>query len=716
MPVLAAPINGDSLFLRNVSLSIQCGKLYVETTPMQNAGTVAMRLLARDSTTYQLTLPEDLVLLLLNEENGYFHQVPGWDLNCAVTGAVLAELSIQGRIDTDLDSLFLLSATKTGNPALDPILEEISNQSTQHNTQYWIERLAHLAESVIDTTLDRMVELRILERHDGDFYTLTRSSGPTNVFDDPLDGSRLQSVKTRISNAIFNNEIPDPRDALLISLVNTCDVFRFMFQLDDEAEDRIKLICRMALIGRSIAAAVSHNMANPLLRRSAFAKTIPKVPLRKLAFNPHIRDGNVPALFADLANEYGPVFEINPPFRKPMIFLAGPETNNWVHRRGRMYLRSRDYFSEFEKVYGASGALPALDGADHFRLRKSLSPAYSRARLAGQLNQLYSDARGFMADWEIGDAYPATGVSRRMINAQLSPLFIGVDSQDIFDDAAKFKERALLVHIVEVLPKFLLRTPGMKRRAKVVDTLLERIENVHTPAQRVDSPRDLADDILSLHASDPQFFPESNLRFALSAALIASVYLGDAFSFALYAMASQPELYARIQAEADALFENGDPKGEDFTLSAIDVTHRFLLECLRLYPIVPMSMRNVMNSCVVEDFELPVGSRVIVAQTASHYMEDIFPEPYKFDIDRYQSPRNEHLSPGFAPYGLGTHTCLGSRWMDLQLTANLLMVAHYFNITVSPRNYKLKFSPLPSMKPNSKLKFHIAEKRREIPL
>ena len=674
-----------------------------------------MRLLARESTTYQLTLPEDLVLLLLNEENGYFHQVPGWDLNCAVTGAVLAELSIQDRIDTDLDSLFLVDATETGNPALDPILEEIGHESAQHNTQYWIERLAHRAESVIDTTLDRLVDLRILERHEGDFYTLTRNPGAAGILDNSQDGSRVQSVKTRISNAIFDNEIPDPRDALLISLVNTCDVFRFMFQLDDAAEDRIKLICRMALIGRSIAAAVSQNMANPLLRRPAFTKKIPRVPLRHLVFNSNLRDGNVSALFADLTREFGPVFEIKPPFREPMIFLSGPETNHWVHRRGRMYLRSREYFSNFEKVYGASGALPALDGADHFRLRKSLSPAYSRARLAGQLEQLYSSARGFMADWTVGDAYPATGMSRRMINAQLSPLFIGVDSQDLFNDAAKFKERALLVHIVEVLPKFMLRTPAMKRRAKVVDTLMERIENVHTPAQRADKPRDLADDILSLFASDPQFFPESNLRFALSAALIASVYLGDAFSFALYAMASQPELYSRIQAEADALFENDDPKGDDFTLSAIDVTHRFLLECLCLYPIVPMSMRNVMNSCVIEDHELPVGSRVIVAQTASHYMEDIFPDPYRFDIDRYLPPRNEHLSPGFAPYGLGTHTCLGSRWMDLQLTVNVLMVAHYFNITISPSNYKLKFNPLPSMKPNSKLKFSIAEKRREIP-
>ena len=208
--------------------------------------------------------------------------------------------------------------------------------------------------------------------------------------------------------------------------------------------------------------------------------------------------------------------------------------------------------------------------------------------------------------------------------------------------------------------------------------------------------------------------PETTLRFQLSAALVASVYLGDSLSFALYAMASQPELYAKIQSEADALFDNGDPDSKAFTMPAIDVTHRFLMECLRMYPVVPMSIRNVMNTCVVEDYELPIGSRLFIATTATHYMADIFPDPFTFDIDRYLPPRNEHHSPGYAPFGLGTHKCLGSRWMELQLAVNVLMIAHHFTIEVSPANYKLRFSPLPSMKPSKKLKFRIVERRREI--
>ena len=675
-----------------------------------------MTVTKESSTTQALSLPEELILMLLNEENGYFHQVPGWDLNCAVIGAVLAELSLLSRIDTDMESLFLVDQTETGNSALDPILQEIASEPVQRNAQYWIERLASHAESVIDLTLDRLVNLKILDHHDGGFYTLARTGWQTELYSNSIEDTAGEFIKLRIMRYIFTDAIPNPRDIIIICLVNTCDVFRFMFQLDEEAEERIKSICQMDLIGRSIAAAVVHHQASPLLQHSHLTKQIPAVPLRQLLLNPHMRDGNVPALFAELTQKYGPVFEIRPPFAKPMLFIAGPQTNHWVHRHGRMYLRARDYFADFEKVYGASGVLPSLDGGDHFRLRKAMGPAYSRGRLVAQLDQLYQYTRTYMANWTVGDSYSAKRLCRRMINAQISPLSVTVDTQDLIDDLIKYKERALCTHIMKALPKFMLKTPSMKRRAKAVDTLLERIQSVHTPAQRAGCPRNLADDWLSLHASDPQFVPESNLRFALSAALIASVYLGDALSFAVYAMASQPALYDRIRSEADALFENGDPDGEAFTPAAIDVTHRFLMECMRMYPIVPMSMRDVMNACVVEGYELPVGSRIFIAQTAPHYMDDIFPDPFTFDIDRYLPSRNEHRSPGYAPYGLGTHTCLGSRWMELQLAVNVLMIAHYFTLEVSPANYKLRFSPLPSMKPSKKLKFHIAEQKRELPV
>ncbi len=675
-----------------------------------------MTLATEDAATQTLSLPEELLLMLLNEESGYFHQVPGWTLHCAVVGAVLAELSLLNRIDTDRQSLIPLDRTATGDPLLDPILAEIHGDPVQRNVQYWIERLAPRAESIIDLSLERLVDMGILEHHDGDFWTLAGTAWQAEMLSSDLDGTAREFVRMRIGKAIFSNRIPTVRDVIIICLINTCDVFRFMFTLDEAAEERIEIICRMDLIGRAIAEAVSQNLAGPQLRRSALHKEIPTVSLRRLLRNPHLRDGNLPALFADLAGMYGPIYRIKPPFMQPMIILAGPGTNRWAHKQGRMHLRTKDYLAEFEKVYRANGILPALDGADHFRFRKSMQSAYSRGRLEGVLDDLYRLGRAHMAEWTVGEALPATRMCRTLVNAQLSPITISVDTQDLIDDLVSYKTRALSTHVVGVLPKFMLRTPGMRRKAKSIEVLLNRIQGVHTAAQRAGCPRDWADDFLSLHASDQQFLPESNLRFLLTAPLIAAVYLGDMLSFTVYAMASQPEMYDRIRAEADALFENGDPDGAQLTHESMDVTRRFIMECLRMYPIVPMSVRNVMNSCIVADCEIPEGERIFIAQTAPHYMEDVFPDPYTFDIDRYLPGRDEHLNPGYAPFGVGTHTCLGSRWLELHLAVDLLLLAHHFTIKVSPENYKLKINPFPSLHPNKKLKFLIAERRRELPV
>ena len=52
--------------------------------------------------------------------------------------------------------------------------------------------------------------------------------------------------------------------------------------------------------------------------------------------------------------------------------------------------------------------------------------------------------------------------------------------------------------------------------------------------------------------------------------------------------------------------------------------------------------------------------------------------------------------------------------MELQLVINLTMIAHHFTLDVAPANYKLKISPFPSLSLSKKLKFAVAEQRREI--
>ena len=660
-----------------------------------------------------MNLAEDLILLLLNEESGYFHQVPGWNLNCAVASAALADLALAGRIDTDLDSLFLVDPVETGDPTLDSILKLIVDEPAPRNTQYWIERLAPRAESIIESTLDRLEQRGILNHHSGGFWSLSPGTWQAQSYH-TSDDEPSEFVKTRIAKILFDGDIPHPRDAILVGLANACQVLHLIFPLDETATARIELVCKLDVVGQSIAKTVSQSMAGPTLRALS-TKPIPSARIRDVLLSPHVRTGNLPALFADLSRKHGPVFRIRTPFsREGMLVLAGPEANRWMQRSGRSYLRSKDYLEDFEKVYGASRILPSMDGADHFRMRKAIHMTYSRVALESRLDELYRHAREYMERWRVGDTLPVVKMCKEFTNAQFSQLSVGIDTQDEFQDLLEFKERSLVTHIQNALPKFMLNTPGMKRRKKQIGNLVERIRAVHTPAQRAGCPRDIVDDLLSLHANDPQFLPETDLVFSLVSPLIVSLYLGNALSFALHNLLSRPDLYEQIQAEADKVFADGDPDADALSKSAIDLTYRFFMESQRLYPIIPMQIRTVMNTCVVEGYELPVGSQIFIVQSATHYMEDVFPDPFSFDIDRYLPERREDKGPSYAPFGLGTHMCLGHRWVELQLAVDLLMLTHFFRFEMADPSYSLRINPFPTMAPTQGLKIVVTEKRNDL--
>ena len=175
----------------------------------------------------------------------------------------------------------------------------------------------------------------------------------------------------------------------------------------------------------------------------------------------------------------------------------------------------------------------------------------------------------------------------------------------------------------------------MRRAKRHIRELLYSIYASHTPAQRKGKPPDLADVILELHRNDPQFLPETDVVFPFVASMVASIYLGSALAFAVYAMVSHAELYERVTRESEALFGNGrEPAAEDVNLNSVDLTHRLFLESERMHPVIPWQLRTVMNQCVVEGYEIPSGTRLLICQTASHYAEELFKDPLKFDVDR----------------------------------------------------------------------------------
>ncbi len=661
---------------------------------------------------HPIRIAEELVLLLLDERSGYLEMVPGWDFSCVMAGAVLADLALERRIETDLERLYLVDPEPTGDELLDPVLREITESDEESDAQFWIERNTRHADEIVAATLDRLVARNILTHETGGFWGLSRAVSRSGTYPTSDVETRRES-RARILSVILQDEIPDPRDAILVALMHTCGGFHLLLDEEDYEErlDRIELVARLDLIGRTVATAVKDSTAKPKTRRAVQTKPIPRPGMLDVLLRRDFLSGNIPKAMYGICRKHGPVVRM--PFRirgAPVVALMGPDVNHWINRHGRFYLRSKDYIAGLEAVFGASRTLPGMDGAEHYRMRKELHAAYSRATLAQRLPELIHDCRKSLSGWKQGDVLRATERFQKHVSSQISRIAMGVDCSDYVDELLAFEHRALVTRVQGALPDFMLSTPRMKRYGKRVRELQEAITAAHTAAQRRGKPRDLADAILDLHKRDPQFLPETDLTFPFVASMVASIYLGSGLAFAVYNMIRNPDVYARVRDEAESLFGNGrEPGGRDFNHETVDVTVRLCMESARMYPVIPWQLRTVMNECIVRGYEIPPKTMVLICQTAPHYAGDLYRDPLKFDIDRYLPGRAEHLQPGaYAPYGLGTHMCLGHRWVELQMAVNVLLIAHHLQLEVTPGNYRMRINPFPTLSPNRKLRFRVA--------
>ena len=153
-----------------------------------------------------LRFAEEIILLLLNDDDGRFARVPSWSMDYALAGAVLMDLALDNRIDTDLERLVLVDSTPLGDSLLDPTLADIA-AGEERNARYWVEHTANRAAEIREEALNRLVDQGILERKDDRFLWVFQSRRYPMV-----DGKEEREVRLRLMSILFSDEIPDPRD------------------------------------------------------------------------------------------------------------------------------------------------------------------------------------------------------------------------------------------------------------------------------------------------------------------------------------------------------------------------------------------------------------------------------------------------------------------------------------------------------------------------
>lgn len=205
--------------------------------------------------TQRLTFAEEIMLLLLDDEEGEMASVDAWMLKCILAGAVLMDLALRDRIDTDLEHLFIIDETPTGDTSLDTTLSILagSKNDDRRSAKSWIEQIASGSENFALVALKRLVTRGILVEQENRF--LWRLQSRTYPM---IDGEAEREVRARIQAILFSDEVPDPHDIVIINLADSCGLFGAILGDHDSEQirERIEHIRHMDLIGQAMTNAI----------------------------------------------------------------------------------------------------------------------------------------------------------------------------------------------------------------------------------------------------------------------------------------------------------------------------------------------------------------------------------------------------------------------------------------------------------------------------
>lgn len=202
-----------------------------------------------------ISLIEEFLLLTLEDSGGEFDSVPEIYLGCGVAGAALMDLALRNRIDSDLDGVFAVDPTPTGDAMLDRALADIAAEPRRLSAQEWITRLSRHAPVMRKAALSALCARGVLRQSDHDFLWVLKDRRYPIV-----EGQERPEAKKRILALLYNDDLPTPVDIALTSLADACFVFERILTPKElqRVKPRIAQIARMDLIGGEIARTAHH--------------------------------------------------------------------------------------------------------------------------------------------------------------------------------------------------------------------------------------------------------------------------------------------------------------------------------------------------------------------------------------------------------------------------------------------------------------------------
>jgi cytochrome P450 len=367
---------------------------------------------------------------------------------------------------------------------------------------------------------------------------------------------------------------------------------------------------------------------------------------------------------------YGPMFSLHMAGLGRMVVLSDPDLIKHTFTADPTVLHAGDR-SPLRRILGDNSLL-GIDEDRHLEQRRLLLPPFKGQRMQAYVPQIEAIAHDELDRWPQDVEFAtAPAMQRITLRAILSAVF-----------GASGQRRAQLEELLPPwteLGQSLSRFPQLQRdlgprspwgrflrlRARI-DALLDGL----IEEARVDPALAERTDVLALMVQarrvDGTAMTNAELRDQLVTMLAAGhETTAHTLSWAVERLRRHPEVLARLVAEADA--------------GGSELREATILEVQRMRPVIAFAGRHTMKPFAVGGYRLPRGILIGLSAGLTHFDPKLFPNPDRFDPDRFVGVRPGTYS--WIPFGGGIRRCIGASFAHMELDVVLRVLLSRVELT-----------------------------------
>lgn len=412
------------------------------------------------------------------------------------------------------------------------------------------------------------------------------------------------------------------------------------------------------------------------------------------------------------AREYGDVVQLRL-LHMPAMLISHPRLIEQVLvTRGAQFSKSID-LRQTRMLLG--DGLLTTEGERWRRARRGLQPAFHHARVAGYGRIMSESARQVMADWRDGETRDLRPEMTRLTLRSVTRSLFGADLAKEENEIGRGIDA--LFHLFDILsawayllPNY-LPTPAHLRALAAMRRLDRLIARIIVERKARPQP---GDDLLGLlleMAAGENGRGDRVVRDHLMTLLVAGHETTSAgLTWIWYLLARHPEAVHKLEEELEQVLGGRAPAVED--LAKLSYTERVVTEAMRLYPPAWMMGREATADTEIGGYRVANGTTLYLSPWIVHRDPRFFPDPERFDPDRWTEEFSRGLPPfAYFPFGGGPRRCIGATFAQTEAVLALATIAQRFRFSLAEPEKRVVPWPSVTLRPRDGLRVAIHRRR-----